>query len=449
MNIVICTDLNHPFIYGTFLEVLYKKELEARGSNIACMIIGDAHLKHINPIKRFIIEKIGIKEEQIVTVEGLKALSSDQSEQISLFARQATQKIKDHRDLAGLVYHGFQVGIPVLSNLISRTLSITPDIEPNRELILNYIKYSLFTYHAFQGLNIKNNEKYRFYIYNGRSYNTYPITTITPENNTFYYERIDNRKRLQIQPFRIHDFPKYGNLITSFWKASLLSHDEKSKIGHNFFAENFNNIYTEKFEGEKPTIKTKKPYIVFFNSSDDEIASLHPKIKTSHLFADQEASLNYMLDWAARQENYRLVIRTHPHYEKKAEKDRHFWNNISGKNVEVIKSNSSVNSYLLMENADKVITFLSSTGIEATYLGKPSISLGNPIYAGMEAVYEPKSLSDLNILLSGNLFPKQQRNCLPYGFFKKKFGYNFRLLNKLGLSDFEDLADLLTLQVNA
>ncbi|KDE40452.1 Glycosyltransferase [Nitrincola lacisaponensis] len=435
-NLVICTDINQPFIYGTFLELLFKLENETPGKNSACIIIGDAHSKNLKKILELTL-KTGIQKERITIYDGIKSTSNKTQNEIKNFAEAQLKKIKNTESLYDIIYKDHNLGIPILSNLISKTNSIHPKIIDHIDEIYLYIKYSLFTYISFIDFMSKNKKTFNYYIYNGRHYNTYPISLLTPEKHTYYYERFDYGKRLCIIPNRIHDFEKRKALIENFWNSSNLETSQKSIIAHDFFKKHLNNKFTKNFNHEK--VNTDKKIVTFFISSEDEFASLHPSIKTSNIFKNQRHAIEWLTNWAKNQNKYTLVLRVHPHYEEKSAEDRLFWNQICGENLITVPSHSNINSYNLMLASEKSISFLSTTGIEAAYLGIPSILIGNSPYKGLGATHEPERTEDLTLMLDRELSPLPQENTLPYGFFANSFGSEFKFIKSLKLNDFSEL----------
>lgn len=441
MNIITCTDLNRPFIYGTFLEVLYRKELDEPGNNIACLIIGELHVKNIPKLVKLITKELGIERRRIVIFCGLEDLPAEDISEVNQFTDKLSESVLSIDRIRDLRYQGIPIGIGVASSIISKTRCVYPDVSELRSAVHAYIRGALFTYVAFRWLlhQYRNGEYEFVYVYNGRTYNTYPIAEQVNEDRLRYYERFDNRKRLQVKPFAIHDFRKTSCFIKKHWEESSLPLTEKRKIAREFFYNNRSNRFTDSFLNKDVNLPPKS--IVVFISSDDEFASLDPGIVISSLFPDQREYVAFMTDWVQAQSQYRLFIRVHPHYEEKSKADREFWNNISAENVEVIRSDSMIDSYSLMAQAEKVTCLLSTAGIEAAYLGRPTIVTGNAAYCGQGAVYEPSSRDELVNLLNSELPPLPTENCLQYGFYQQTFGLEFEFLSRLGISSFDELLD--------
>ncbi len=112
---------------------------------------------------------------------------------------------------------------------------------------------------------------------------------------------------------------------------------------------------------------------------------------------------------------------------KKSSQDREWWTSLEGKNINVISPESSIDSYALVDWSDLVVTYRSTMGIEATYWGKPSVSVGPAGYSGFGCVYEPESIQDLFHLLEKTDLPKlDQETCFIYGFYRMSFGIPFK-----------------------
>jgi hypothetical protein len=442
MNIVICTDLNKNFIYGVFLEVLYLLEKKQPGKNIACIIVGDRDKARIGKIEKLIQDKIKIDSQKIHSYCCTEAIDKMNNKKIKKFSEEAANNVSCINDISKLEYMGYQVGIPVLSSLIQREKCVNLDIENLRKILSSYIYYSLATYFSFlKAKELFDHESCcQYYVYNGRTYNTYPITVLAPEESMNYYERFDYHKKLRIQRCRIHDFVKTSNLVKEFWENSKKSMSEKENIGKRFFEENQSNIHTKRFSNDGLNISSsEKKIITYFINSSDEFASVHPNLKVNTIFESQESALEFLADWVKRNKNYKLVLRVHPNYENKCKIDRDLWNKINMEDVEVIGSSSSINSYELIKKSHLVVSYRSTAAIEATYLGIPSIVLSTNWYSGVDAVYVPQSRKELNELLANALTPKPLKNCLKYGFFMKEFGRNFDFLSSQNMSSFEEM----------
>jgi hypothetical protein len=84
-----------------------------------------------------------------------------------------------------------------------------------------------------------------------------------------------------------------------------------------------------------------------------------------------------------------------------------------------------VDSYELLLASDIVAACGSTIGIEAIFWNKPSICLGPSLYGSLDAVYEPKGLSELERLVTSDQLAVDPEKALPYGYYMSTFGDKF------------------------
>jgi hypothetical protein len=166
--------------------------------------------------------------------------------------------------------------------------------------------------------------------------------------------------------------------------------------------------------------------IVFFVSSIDEYAAVETSFEQT-LFDSQRSALEWLVSWVKHRPDTELVVRVHPRMRRLGVRERAWWNLLGSENVTVLAAESPVDSYLLAESADRVVSFHSSMAAEATYLGKVSILVGDAAFRGLDCVYEPKTMTELEqMLVDLSLPPKPRANCLPFGYWRLMRGESFR-----------------------
>ena len=87
---------------------------------------------------------------------------------------------------------------------------------------------------------------------------------------------------------------------------------------------------------------------------------------------------------------------------------------------------SPISSYALLDACEKVFSFGSTMGMEATYAGKPSVLLSEAYYRMLGAVYEPENPEEVKKCLLDRLHPKPFEATLPYGFYSRHRGEELR-----------------------
>jgi len=99
-------------------------------------------------------------------------------------------------------------------------------------------------------------------------------------------------------------------------------------------------------------------------------------------------------------------------------------------NLHVIWPRDVVDSYALMDACEKVVVFSSTMGVEATYWGKPSISVGCIFYENFECVYKPQTHDELIKLLVGDIRPLSVTSALQYAFWHATNGVHFEFFKQ-------------------
>ncbi len=213
---------------------------------------------------------------------------------------------------------------------------------------------------------------------------------------------------------------------------------ERDAVAGSWFEERINHVDLANLQftgGQKAGLSIDRdsdaPLVVYFSSSGDEIAELD--LDWSEYFTDQPHAL-VTLSRASRELGFDLVVRTHPHARIKPAEDNLDWASA----VEVadpalhIDQHSSVDSYALMRAAAVVVTYGSTTGVEAAYLGRPVIVMGPSAYDELGCAVRPRTPDELSELLAavGEPLSNVEVAALPYGLMMKRRGFAFRYLDR-------------------
>jgi hypothetical protein len=213
---------------------------------------------------------------------------------------------------------------------------------------------------------------------------------------------------------------------------------EREVVAKSWFEERINHVDLANLQftgGQKAGLSIDRdsdaPLVVYFSSSGDEIAELD--LDWSEYFTDQPHAL-VTLAHACRDLGYDLAVRTHPHARIKPSEDNLDWESaVKLANPEFhIDQHSSVDSYALMREAAVVVTYGSTTGVEAGYLGRPVIVMGPSAYDELGCAVRPRTTSELGELLAspGSLLTNVAVSTLPYGLMMKRRGFAFRYLDR-------------------
>ena len=186
-----------------------------------------------------------------------------------------------------------------------------------------------------------------------------------------------------------------------------------------------------------------KKLIVFFHSSEDELLTTNLR---SNIWHNQISFVKELARFSTLQKNIQLVIRLHPNLQSKSSRDRLRWRNLarnlSSESIVFILPESSISSYGLLRDADAVITFGSTIGIEASAIGKLSILAGPALHEDLGATVNLTSFEDLSEYLNSPITEERllerKYAALAYGYFYAKGGIHFQSVTLVGNSHSQD-----------
>ncbi len=337
----------------------------------------------------------------------------------------------------------YDVGFAIVSTFVSRKRDISNEItnKEKKELINSYVN-SIILYESFKNL-IEREKPDEINIFNGRLFDTRPLLRLCKSKNI-------NCNIIEISGYQLknwiiykntlpHDINEYTNNLEKTWDSESDIY-EKIKIGSSFFDFKIKGLNTndksyvsyQSFELLPSNFNPNKINIVIYNSSEDEFFSIGPEWKK--YFDTQLEGIKFICEKVKNLENYHIYLRIHPnlnHVKAEFVKELYKLNKLYN-NLTVIKPNSKISSYQLMFKSDKIITFGSTIGIEATYFGKPSLSLGTSFYNKIDGAYTINECDDpvISKFIFENLPPKSKDNAIKYGYFQMKAGIPFKFWKK-------------------
>ncbi len=233
-----------------------------------------------------------------------------------------------------------------------------------------------------------------------------------PQDLEYLFFRINHfckslsNKDLDASALFYYTFKKNGGVIND--RRSYVSNQLKNLLPKNWKKENHN--------------------IVIFNSSEDEFLALGGDYDKT-LYFNQFQAIEKICKSLIFNPEIHLWLRIHPNLKsvRWTFARRLFYLSKQFKNLHIIKADSPVSSYKLLDACNTVVTFGSTMGIEATYWRKPSILLGRCVYEKFNTVYVPKSHSDvIELLKNKNLGPKSILGALKIAAFWTKGGTSLK-----------------------
>jgi len=251
--------------------------------------------------------------------------------------------------------------------------------------------------------------------------------------NVLYYDYGGIETYFDLTLTDLHDWDDLQRRMVRMWDSWG---EDKFTIARAWFAnrENRSEPGMELFLSEQrpdrlPDLPEGHQLVAFFSSSGDEIAELD--LDWDKYFGSQEDALRTLAAVVDELPGTTLIVRTHPHMRLKPKDDRDRWvaavESIGG-NIHV-EPESPIDSYALMRKVDRVITYGSTSGIEAAYRGKPTAVMGPAAYDKLECVTPLTTVEELKQWLT---VPQANdpEAALPYALMMQRRGFNLEWLRE-------------------
>lgn len=377
-----------------------------RGCKLLCSICASAMKKEIQKL---------VKEDP--ARYHFETVSALLNKEIVSHANNMVFNYANTKELKELTYKGVEIGYAAFSSFVSLTRNVMPSYNKALKTYLNEVlrREVLLTDALDSYFDIINPELIIFH--NGRMPNCKPPYCLAKEKGISFIatERIPSIGKSIMDNFFNdvpHSYPAIHAKTEKMWK---LAGEEKYEIGKAFY----DNRYHSKPAGDKIYTKdqklgmlpdgfdTSKRNIVIFNSSEDEYFSISKKFDESVLFPNQYIALKTIFERYKDTKGVHFYLRIHPNLAQVPFKSHTMLYDLKYDNVTIIPPASPISSYTLMENAEKVLVFGSTIGLESSYWGKTVIVMTMCYYSGYDVAYEPQNVTELFELIENkNLKPK-------------------------------------------
>lgn len=354
-------------------------------------------------------------------------------------------KFESLDELKSYKFEEVDFGMAVASSLISTIKDHNFNTKKHEKSIKKYLDSSLKIYLILK--NIFEKEKPDLvYVFNGRFAETRPIVRLCQKMNINFYTHERGSLPSKYDLFKNtlpHDFEYIQKQIDFYWAKN---DPDKIKIAEKWIKDRIKAVDTswysfikEQDENALPSNFDKnKQNISIFNSSEDEFSSIDEKIKMP-IYLGQFQAIKNIIEKFQNNKNIHFYLRVHPNLTNLKNtqiKEINILKSLNFDNLTIIESNSKISTYKLISESEKIITFGSTVGIEAVYLNKPSIMIGNALYENLDCIYKPKSEEDLfNLILDKDLEPLNRYEALKYGYWESVRGYDFKYFIPNGFID--------------
>lgn len=337
-----------------------------------------------------------------------------------------------------LGYMGFEVGEAVYSSFISKTRDSEFDAESDKAILKKIAFNSILVYESIKRF-IDDFNIDELALFNGRwDYYRAALTAGREKNlNIEVFENYRPGGYMELFGDNLpHGIKNKNKIIEEFWNSAE-DIAERQKLADSFFHNKRSGDFTISKSFTENQLKDKLPAsfdknkrtFVLFNSSDDEFAAVGKEYDNPY-FKDQTSGILFIVEYFKNKSDSQLIIRMHPNLQglKRTYLDPLYNLENLYANIHLVKPEDDIDTYKLVDVADKVLAFNSTIGLEASYWGKAVILLGKSLYIN-NVVYIPKDKTDIINLIESDLPSLNKDNARKYGFYFTKGGVKTKYYN--------------------
>lgn len=376
----------------------------------------------------FIHKKIGVDENKIINLYRTKPKID-------------FPHFTNYTEIINFNYKGINIGRGVVSSLISYYRDFNISSSTHKENIEFELTKAAIVVDNFIDILNQYYPK-EFYIFNGRFSEIHPLIEICKQRN-INFTTVESGSKFKYEFHKNclpHNIPNRTLKMQKLWDKT--PKELREKIGNDWYIKkrNGDETYAKSFkqsgkdnEQIKSILDDNKKNILILNSSEDEVKVI--KEWEHDLYDSQNQAIKTIVKNYKGNNNYNFILRVHPNLKNVSNEQTESIKKFDFSNLKIIHSNQEVDTYRLIDEVDFIIVFGSSTGIEATYWGKPVLLFGRSFYDLLEVCYKPKSYEQLYRLIeTDNLKPFPKENCLKYSFYLATRGNTLKWFEPKGKS---------------
>ncbi len=334
-------------------------------------------------------------------------------------------------DLQELKFENFDVGMGVVSSLISLTRNVHFDRTRYAKAAVALGQDAIKIYRLTQYL-VRANKSDVVIFFNGRVASTRAIRRACESLGVRYI--VHERGSCQGKYALFDGATPHQPTGIRRWADEWWAFDDDAEAkGRAFFARRRRNLatswysFTGKQEAGHFPPRGECTRVTFFTSSDDELIAIGDELRPDSPFCEQAYAIR-SVGQACRDRGYEFVVRFHPNTPPKQ-------NDLLAAAREFaticIEPTSQVDTYGLMDSSDIVFTQNSTAGLEAAAAGKPVYYTGRSVFELCRSVGRIKTDEDLRKALSS---PRTANplDAYRYGNFFGEHGIVYRLYRPRG-----------------
>jgi len=336
----------------------------------------------------------------------------------------------------------FDAGWAAQSTLASLYSRPDYDMNEHRDQIRRTILSSVAAFRSVQNY-LDRVHVDRLYVFNGR-YATMRAVMRAAESKRvpfFIHERGSSFEKFALyENHAPHDLEFFQDEVRRTWEGA--DPDLRELIGASFYADrvagsqsDWHAYAIKQQAGKLPdTWKDGAKNVAVYCSSSDDIDCLREMVHGKTLYENQYQGIDRILASAENHPELKFFVRMHPRSAGHPESGSKLLAERRQPNLTVVPAASPISTYAMMRKATRVVSFGSTTGLEATYWGKPSILGYRSYFDKLGSIHVPRTHDEMmRLIVSDDTAPADKRGALMYGFFMKTFGMPFRYNRPTGL----------------
>jgi hypothetical protein len=347
-------------------------------------------------------------------------------------------------ELKNYTFYGFDIGYAALASLVSILREPKPDLQApqTREMLRRLLATSARIFLGF-GDYLDSSSPDRVYVFNARLANTRAVLRACQFR---HIECVCHDRGSTIDKYEVyrntlpHDRSQFAQALATSWGGA--DPEARNDMGRRFFIERREAIVQswiaftkDQQAGVLPHAwDSSKRNIAIFVSSEDEYVAIGKEWEGG-VYESQDEGILQIAHAFADLPQFHFYVRIHPNLKHLDNSQTRMLCAMNAKNLTVISADSPVCSYTLIDQCEKVVVFDSTVGIEATYVGKPSIACRPTLYSSLEGAYQPTTHAEVVALICANLEPKSLTSALIYGYHMRTFGRRFKYFQPSYLFD--------------
>jgi hypothetical protein len=329
----------------------------------------------------------------------------------------------------------FDIGWAIVASVLWLTRDPYPDLNVHAALIRDLAYSSLAVYRSVEN-HLAAAAYDRVYVFGGKHGVPRAVLRACQKQGVPCYvtERGNSIHTYEAYPDVMpHDMAYNVRAIQEAWNHAA-NNPQREAIASRFYEEKAQGVtqawysFTkDQQQGALPANwDVAKRNIVIFSTSLDEFGSVGEDF-VGPLYRDPLTGLHKIIaSLTPHQERLHLYLRIHPNLAGVHNPYEDQIRDLRAPFLTVIQPEGRTSSYPLMQAATTVLTFGSTTGIEAAYWGKPSVLAGMNYYRNLGSTYNPASHEELIELLLQDLPAKDRTGALMYGYYYMTYGKPFR-----------------------